>query len=287
MSTTQGGLPVSIYQSFYKALDPLLTDPVPSGYRAMPRSTTDSTMNEEPPKAFLKEDGVILRDLGLSHLRNSPGLSSTLNQPMPQHETGHRLSTEGDVVRASILYLLHPVNVAVSSLISRGDLYCKTEQSSRGRTCRTDIRWVYQPDRNDQSNQTDIAVLEVKNTKTLHWADFSAAGTDQQNARAKVRSAYAKGADEEFTHLVRNALWVSKQAKKYATTLPVADVAIFDWNAIFVFDFAGMKEDTNDPILARGIWFEEPTTNVQDGTTFRALLLGFLVRALRRHHVIP
>ncbi|ERF71819.1 hypothetical protein EPUS_01734 [Endocarpon pusillum Z07020] len=166
---------------------------------------------------------------------------------MPQLEASHYLSTEGDVLRASNLYLLHPVNVAVKSLITNGDLYCTSEQSSRG-GCRTDIRWVY---RSSQSGQTtNIAVLEFKNTQVLHWADFLPASTDQQHAQAKLDDAQEK---PKYTHLINNAHLLSKQAKKYCLKLSAPDVAIFDWHAMFVFDFTGMDEDAYDPVLAKGI----------------------------------
>lgn len=36
------------------------------------------------------------------------------------------------------------------------------------------------------------------------------------------------------TNFVENGYWLSKQAMKYSTITP--DVALFDWNAMFIFD---------------------------------------------------
>lgn len=279
MSTTHASNPVTIHESFWKTLDQLPVAVAPSGYRTISASSA-STVDQDAISAFIQEDGNVLIKLGLHYLPKPPNVPFRLRQRMPQLETGHFLSTEGDVLRASNLYLLHPVNIAVNSLITNGHLYCTSEQSSHGGV-RTDIRWVY---RSSQSGQkTNIAVLEFKNTQVLRWADFLPATTDQQHAQDKLDDAQEK---RHYTHLMDNACLLSKQAKKYCLKLSSPDVAIFDWNAMFVFDFTGMDEDAHDPILAKGIWFEEPATSVNSGVTFRTFLLGFLVRALRRHHVI-
>lgn len=77
-----------------------------------------------------------------------------------------------------------------------------------------------------------------------------------------------------------------KQAKKYSENVAVPDVALFDWNGMFIFDFSSVNEDAHIPSLARGIWFTEFQSNAAHGETFRSVLLGFLIRAMRRHNII-
>lgn len=77
-----------------------------------------------------------------------------------------------------------------------------------------------------------------------------------------------------------------QSTKKYSS-LGIPDVALFDWDAMFIFDFHDMNEDALNPVLARGIWFTEAGKDHSQGQTFRMALYGFLIRALRRHQVIP
>lgn len=44
---------------------------------------------------------------------------------------------------------------------------------------------------------------------------------------------------------------VVKAGKKYSNNVGTPNVAIFDWNAMFVFDFSDMS------ILVRRVWFKE------------------------------
>ena len=157
-----------------------------------------------------------------------------------------------------------------------GNLDCRGEVSQQG--SRTDIRWIYRG-----GNSVDIAVLEFKNTRALHWHDFEPAMTDVNGARVLRDGAQAKASKTLFTG---NAYWLSKQAKKYSS-LGIPDVALFDWDAMFIFDFHDMNEDALNPVLARGIWFTEAGKDHSQGQTFRMALYGFLIRALRRHQVIP
>ncbi|KAK2795043.1 hypothetical protein FQN50_009802 [Emmonsiellopsis sp. PD_5] len=269
-------LPPTIYDSFWEHLENLPCTAVANGYRTISASSI-STQNVDTPTAWIAENPSVLINLARSKLPTHPPSTGTLQQRMPQTENTHLLHTEGDVIRASLLYLLHPVNIAASRLLPAGRLYCRGEQSSGG-GCRTDVRWVY----HNGGQMVNIAVLELKNTKVVHWGDFAHAMANEGNAKAMHDSAQ----DEPFqSHFKQNAVWLSKQARKYSVNV-ATDVAIFDWSAIFVFDFSGINEDALNPSLARGIWFSESNSNPNHGHTFRIALLGFLIRALRRHNII-
>jgi hypothetical protein len=55
---------------------------------------------------------------------------------------------------------------------------------------------------------------------------------------------------------------------------------------MLVFDFDAVNEDALDPVLARAIWFSESGIS-RPNQTFRIVLLGFLIRALRRYNIVP
>ncbi|EDN08860.1 predicted protein [Histoplasma mississippiense (nom. inval.)] len=64
----------------------------------------------------------------------------------------------------------------------------------------------------------------------------------------------AYGTHPHYTHFTNNAVWLSKQARKYAQNTGAPDVAIFDWDKMFIFNFYGMAEHLQNPVLAKGIW---------------------------------
>ena len=73
---------------------------------------------------------------------------------------------------------------------------------------------------------------------------------------------------------------------KYSDKCGTPDIAFFDWNTMFVFNFHGMDEDASDPVLAKGTWFTEELKDPRQGYTFRMILYEFLIRALMRQGII-
>lgn len=53
---------------------------------------------------------------------------------------------------------------------------------------------------------------------------------------AKANQDAAQGT-EHNTHLKRNTIAIAKQTRKYPDDLDVTDIAVFDWNAMLVFDY--------------------------------------------------
>ncbi|KAF7510166.1 hypothetical protein GJ744_007065 [Endocarpon pusillum] len=82
MSTIQAGVPVRIYESSRRTLDPLLADIVLSGYRVVSASS-ESTVNEDSPKAFIEEDHDVPIKLGLTNLPKPPNIPFGLQQRVP------------------------------------------------------------------------------------------------------------------------------------------------------------------------------------------------------------
>lgn len=228
------------------------------------------------------------------------------------------LVNEADVVRAAGQQLINPVNIVLQD-IHRLDIkvLCNSEVARKSETatvrsdqskdktntqpdCRFDLRWAFGTNNTsikkrkttsdkegDKSNRDDgagdiFAILEFKNTHVLFWDDFKHASCTKENVdeiMAKVEGIQARKDDHDVTLLRDNAEVVSKQASKYSKLCP--DIALFDWNSMFIFDFSDEHSDYELPV---GTFFqEEPNGEI----TFRELLLGFLIRALARHGQLP
>ena len=206
-------------------------------------------------------------------------INETLNGKLAEIEQSHYLHTEADVGRASDLYLINPVNIAIQKLLPRGGrIFCRAEQVGRKKN-RTDRRWTYR--RNGQS--VDIAILELKAPFVLKSNDFKYAMVTTSKAREKNDAAQSM---ENSTHLKRNAITVAKQTKKYADDLGVTDIAVFDWNAMFVFDYNNIDYDSSNPRPAKRTWFRETDVMPARGHTFRSMLLGLLIRGLQKNGII-
>lgn len=104
---------------------------VQSVYRTI-SSSADSTKAIDAPSAWIFENYTDLTGIARAKLPSSPPKTGTLHEQMPQLEQTHFLNTEADVLRASFLYLLHPVHIAVSDMLETGTLDCKGEQSAAG-----------------------------------------------------------------------------------------------------------------------------------------------------------
>ncbi len=134
----------SIIRSFWEHLPvlpyTLLSDG--SNYRKI-HSTAASTVETDPPVAWIPEHYTVLINLAQNpnRLPPNPPSHSRLRERIPQIESTHLIHTEADVLRATHLYLLHPVNVAATLLMPQGgSLYCRSEVQDS--SSRTDIRWI-------------------------------------------------------------------------------------------------------------------------------------------------
>ena len=213
--------------------------------------SSHSTADTDPPRAWEPDHPSTLFNL-LRELipRGHQQVLRPLRSHLPALESSHALRTEGDVVRAAVLYLLNPVNKAVEGLRPAGRRIDCITDASRGTTSRTG-RF-----RDAQNRSTRFAILEFKNTYALHWADFEPAMADlDPNApvhtqpEGMVSSSFATTTG---TLLAGNAVVVAKQAQKYHNETGCTDVALFDWDTMFIFDFYQMNEAASPPQLVKG-----------------------------------
>ncbi|KAI9674982.1 MAG: hypothetical protein M1817_001388 [Caeruleum heppii] len=246
-------------------------------------ASAPSTTATDPPGAWEQDQPSTLFDLVRDLIpQGNEQIPPPLQGYLPALESSHMLHTEGDVVRAAVLYLLNPVNKALELLCPAGcHIECVTD-ASHGMSSRTDIAWRCG---DVQNRSTTFAVLEFKNTYALHWPDFKP-GLANLNPNAPIdeqpeEMLTAASDSRTGTLLNGNAVVVAKQAQKYHNETGCTDVAIFDWDTMFIFDFFLMDEDSSPPQLVKGIWFEE-TVHGRPHETFRMLLFGMLVRSMRR-----
>ncbi|GLA33127.1 hypothetical protein M752DRAFT_253262 [Aspergillus phoenicis ATCC 13157] len=234
-------------------------------YRVI-RSTASSTIESDPVAVYFGEEVETYHKLFERHFPRI-GAGSPLNARMPVPEQTHLLEAEADVLRPATLQLIHPVNIALQQICPRDTrIICRTETSTSS-TSRLDVEWSLYDAQGVLLSR--LAILEIKNTHVIHKSDFQHAAVNEQNFQAKLARAMDK---DNMTLLQQNAVWLSKQAYKYSKYCPY--VAIFDYNAMFIFSFL---QQSTKPV--RGFYFDEHGRT--SGMTFRRLLFAFVVRSLK------
>ncbi len=246
-------------------------DPYPSV------SAAASTYDQEPALGWINAGPADMFARTATALANHqrPAGGAAAAAYAPAFDQTHILLKEGDVVRATDVYLLNAVNLALLALHPqlRGRLLCCSEQTQG--VARPDVVWSYRS--SPLGAAVPVAVLELKTVFMLQGAEFRKARLRDDNA---AREAAANPPVENDGSLFAgNSNLLMRQAQKYAFYFAV-DVALFDWRSMFVADFATLDEVTG---ALEGAWFVERAAG---GETFRSLLLGFLLRALRRHGII-
>ncbi|PYH90242.1 hypothetical protein BO71DRAFT_463017 [Aspergillus ellipticus CBS 707.79] len=216
-------------------------------YRVI-RSTASSTIESDPVAVYFEEEVETYHKLFESHFPRI-GAGSPLNARMPVHEQTHLLETEADQICPSNTRII-----------------CRTETSTSS-TSRLDVEWSLHDTQGVQLAR--LAILEIKNTHVIRKSDFQRAAVNKQTFQARMARAMN---EDSMTLLQHNAVWLSKQAHKYSQYCPY--VAIFDYNAMFIFSF--LPQSTK-PV--RGFYFDE--NGRASGMTFRRLLFAFVVRSLR------
>ncbi|KAK0440494.1 hypothetical protein EV421DRAFT_1737162 [Armillaria borealis] len=163
---------------------------------------------------------------GLNQLQQS---LVQLQLPPTTPETSHNLVTEGDVVRASALYLLHDVNLIIENYfinhlnIQALAIECIGE-SSDGHS-RPDIKYMV--------GGRAVLIVEFKNINTLDdndWTRHSLITRDHSPQYLLQR--LPPGAQ---TTLRGNASILVKQAAKYSDTCPL--IVLFNYQNMVVLDF--------------------------------------------------
>jgi hypothetical protein len=197
-------------------------------------------------------------------------LAPFLQNSLPAIERPFLMITEGDVLRATTLYVVHPINLALNAKYRNTPIYC-AENFREGICC--DITWKY----HNGEDLVTIAVLELKRRGVLWWDEFECAKSDARNRDDKMEEAYENMDDDDrvATTFEGNAVKLSQQAAAYAIRQRTQFIGLFDWDSMFLFQFCKLdlaKKDIGD--WAYGTWVEDT-----EPTFFRKTLFGFLVAA--------
>ncbi|KAI0189875.1 hypothetical protein F4808DRAFT_465807 [Astrocystis sublimbata] len=247
------------------------------------QSSGTATTNTDAPKFAvpIKHDGY--RSRGIQYLRKV-GRTSTLDEEcVPLREGAMRHSSEGDVVRAAALYLLHPINQALAAIPDfRDTIRCLSERVSSLGNTRCDISFVHL---NMDGNGNDLrcfAVLEIKRRGVIIDSQFNNAmrTVDSQKALNKhARDAELKGG----TLFKSSSEMLIKQAAAYAISNRTRYVALFDWDRLVLIRFLKLDPRFDfETLKVNGVGdYCEITTLKYEGQSqdMRITLLGFLVEA--------
>ncbi|KAI6355023.1 hypothetical protein MCOR25_008384 [Pyricularia grisea] len=202
---------------------------------------------------------------------------------MPATYSQCPLVSEADVVRATALWILHPIILTLQEMFE--GVRCTSEESRSGIRC-DNLIYI-----KDQA----ICVFEYKSRGYLVDQEYLDGRLDLPAARdprslmqfereyqAKVRSqqkafkALDSGKPGTNIHscLGHNAACITKQAQAYSKGFTTRYVACFDWDNLFLWNFAGntwARQFTSET-WAWG-------TLVADRASFRKVLLGFILQA--------
>lgn len=187
------------------------------------------------------------------------------------------LSTETDVVQATVLWLLHPVIKALQFLHPKVE--SAAEVIKHDSRCDALIR----------INNVPVAVIEYKTRGHLQRKEFESArldfpSPDQADEMSKVIDKIAKPRSFQ-TLMEQNAAILTKQAAAYSFNWRTRFVALFDWDNLFLWHFDGLSwkmppapkginqtRQVGHAQWARGTW-------VDQREHYRMALLGFVLEA--------
>ncbi|KAJ5629880.1 hypothetical protein N7528_003537 [Penicillium herquei] len=249
------------------------------GYRYLPKIVAESTLEHDPLAAYIKMEPTNLARLAKDALEHAMHKNpQALSAVMPTLERTHSLKGEADVLRLSIMQLLHPVNIVLEELIPRGCMLVCGSERIEGINSRFDILWLLC---DENGAEEKIAVLEMKSTHVIHEKDFTPAeATTEAEWESKNAHAYTidRRPDGPYTCLEENAIKPAWQAAKYSAHCK--HVAVFDWTAMFLFDYRRMRDPSyGSDKAARGFFFTESSPR-PNYLNFRRLLLAFVAEAL-------
>jgi hypothetical protein len=214
------------------------------------RNWGGSTISSPPPAQWIPRDVEDYLAQGEGLLTADNARKKALNRSyLPATYITCPLSSEADVVRASILWFVHPIIVALQSW--NPAVVCKSEVTGTaygdGTRCDTMI----------QVGEHTVVVLEYKNRGYLNHQDFYKgcyqvpqgaqrtldAITDYRIKTSRRFELLSMDKTGMGTSMGHNAAIITKQAVAYSVAHKVRHVALFDWDTLFLWNFAGTRWD--------------------------------------------
>jgi len=247
----------TLLQSFNQALPVFPGDMDTSDIKS---ASSTSTANAAPPK-FWKvrtyNQWNNYADTVLSAVGNALGAR------LPELEDSMFLKVEADVIRASILYLLHPVNQALSAR-HPGEIRCNSE-TTNNKKGRCDITYS----RAQGPDWIPFAVIEIKRQGAIRGHEFTASRTSDANHSFHQALNDPNSRGSLFNG---NSYFLMQQASHYAVNENTQFVALFDWDTLFLNRFSNLS-----PAVDVGDW--SYGTLIRGRAQMRRALLGFLEKA--------
>lgn len=224
-----------------------------------------STQDAQPPAVWfpISEDDYVDR---AEKTINNPGVKNELLRSyLPAPYSPCILNSETDIVQASVLWLLHPVIKALQAIFPRVE--CAAEVTIGDCRCDALVSIGGKP----------IVVLEYKNRGNIIRSEFFEGMIEDCSPSNKADIKKAMDAAQKDTKLqsrmANNATCLTKQAMAYAIKWRTRYVGLFDWDHLFLWNFAGMNFEPVKPSeWAFGTWVEKRKH-------FRSALLGFILAA--------
>ena len=225
--------------------------------------------------------------------KKEPSGDIGLLEPVGSLPGNTTLFGEQDVIKAAYKVLVSPIEVAVQYTFNNLVIRTRTEKSEDG--SRIDMVWEFHHPGTDErkaANWTECAILEFKKPNVIKFEHFRDGEIGKRNKNGKpstleeVKSLLKE--KKVDTLLNRNAIPLSKQARKYARRTPF--VAMFDWDTMAIFDFTGTKVMSNEPVTPRlSFLSEHEVTDVEEreknGRTYRMYLYGFVANAVEKRAI--
>lgn len=256
---------------------PLPNFPTEGGSPNVTASGNSTTQTDAPKFALATPQGhwqgtapAALQTIAAS-VGNNPNPLTTEYLYEPESAIYH--GSEGDVVRSSALYLLHPVNQALS-LLTHDSVYCLSEATAHN--VRSDITYY--------RGARPFAVVEFKRRGVIRLAEFRAAVkaiTPATSEASLVASASAHNSTHH-TFFDGNSTILIKQAASYAINHRTRYVALFNWDFMVLCHFTNLNHAASkNTLIANGVgnYCEMEIIPFTESHRMRPSLLGFLTRA--------
>lgn len=256
-----------------------------------PSSSSITTAETNPPKFAHEIEQRDWIDTCNNIINGLPG-NELENEGLDSKEAIMYHKCEADVVRSAALYILHPLNQALSAHpATTGAITCLAEHSSNG--LRADITYFRNPAvPSPGAEKRAFAVVEFKRRglidagefRTAQKLDASHSVQDVMNQKNNICAKAASKTDATF--YAKYSCTLMKQAAAYATAQRTRYIALFNWDVLVLVRFSGLRLlDSNgrlrekDDLIIEGVGEWCQTTIITQSERMRPALLGFLGEA--------
>jgi hypothetical protein len=236
------------------------------------RSRGGSTQVATPPVIWFKKD---VRNYTMSATQICNSVEAELQRSyLPAPYSPCILQSEADIVRSAALWLLHPIVIALQKSFTKQQVGCYAEVTIDDCRCDALIK----------IGGLVVAVIEYKNRGYIKRAEFEKGRMrDPSYAnRGNILDTITRAKKQGYESAMENdAMCLTKQAAAYSTKWKTRFVALFDWDNMFLWHFAGKdfqaKCKPSDLVASDGHAKWAYGTHVEDRRDFRKALLGFII----------